>query len=164
MSAGQGLKRGVHTSGPQTICWRCSLKQQQRWRSSSARILASSPLQPEQSLSPSRTPKDGSSPGRRRVESSSTRAHRSLPQDIFLPTTFSMYGNIAGERRAFAINRKTHPPPRSVGTGHAIVTRLSRRVWWNKAPVLAATVPPVQRTGKNAYTCSAVCQMHFANS
>lgn len=164
MSAGQRLKGGLQTSGPQTICWRCSLKQQQRWRSSSARVFASSPLQSEDSFSPSRTPKDGSSPGRRRVEFSSTRAHRGLPQDIFLPTTFSIYGDTSGGRRAFAFNRKTPPPSRSAGMSPADVTRLSQRVWWNKAPLFAAAGPPVQRSWRNAYTCSAVGQMHFANS
>lgn len=164
MSAGQRLKRRLLTSGLQTICWRCSLKQQQRWRSSSARILASSPLQPEDSLSPSRTPKDGSSPRRRRVECVSARAYRGFLQDVLLPTMVSMYGDIAGERRAFAFNRKTPPPPRSAGIGPATVTRLSQRVWWKKAPVFPATGPPVQRSRRNAYTCSAVGNVHFANS
>lgn len=164
MSARQRLRSGLQISRLPTICWRCSLRQQQRWRSSSARVSTSNPLHPKDSLSRCRIPEDVSSAASRRVKYSSTRDHHSLPQDALPPATFSTHGDIADERGSSLFDRKICSPPRSAGISPAIAAQFSQRSLWKNLPVSAATGQPSQRNRKNTYTYSAVGKLQCAIS
>ena len=161
MSTRQRLRSGLQISRPQTICWRCSLKQQ-RWRSSSATVSALDPLDPDDSLPPFRIPKHVLSPARRCVDHHTTRSHLGLPQNDMLATTSSTCGDLGGERRSSWSNQKTQLPPRPTGIGPAIATPLAQHVLSKKLPMLTVMVPPLPRSRKSPYTCSAVGRLHFA--
>ncbi|KAA6416067.1 MAG: hypothetical protein FRX48_00786 [Lasallia pustulata] len=156
MSARQRLRSALQTTRPQTICWRCSLKQQQRqWLTSSASLSAPNSVRLEGCLSRSRIPNQVPSSARRRVEYCSTGNHHGLLQDALLATTSTPHYNIAGERRSSGFNQKIPSPPMPAGICPAIVTPLSQHVWSKNAPMFTVMGPPLQRTRKIPYTCSA---------
>ena len=162
MSAGQRLRSALQISRPQTICWRC--QQQQRWLTSSASLSAPNSVRLESYLSRSRIPNQVSSSARRRVKFCSNGSHHGLLQDALLATTSTPHYNIAGERRSSGFNQKISSPPMLAGTGPAIVTPLSQHVWSKNAPMFTAMGPPLQRTRKMPYTCSAVGKLRCATS
>lgn len=162
MSARQSLRSGFQISRPHTICWRCSLEQQRR-QSSSARVSASNPLEPEAFPSLSRTPKRVSPSARHRVVHNTTRSHQGLPQNGLPATKSSHYGDLAGERRSSWSNRNTRLSARPAGIGPAIATPIVQHVLWTELPMLTAMSPPLPRNRRCPYTSSAVRKLHFAN-